>query len=251
MVVYISSALFLSMLTLQSLRFLYRNMAQGATLSRAYVACAGDAVKVRLVLSRPVRVEAGQYIELWMPAAGFCAFLQSHPFTVVSWSEHKQGYLDLLIQPRKGLTRRLLELSKADNIPAGEYDRARGYIDTGSLKPRLAFFSGPHGLSVPVGDYETVVMIASDFGIASQLPYLRQLVYGYNRCKTRNRRIRLVWLLGAGRKRPSDLHSLLRADTSAEDITAAELLVNSVLVDDAQYYGYVSSASLEVSMRQH
>jgi hypothetical protein len=38
-------------------------------------------------------------------------------------------------------------------------------------------------------------MIASDFGIAAQLPYLDELVYGYNACKTRNRRVHLVWLL--------------------------------------------------------
>jgi hypothetical protein len=38
-------------------------------------------------------------------------------------------------------------------------------------------------------------MVASGFGIAAQLPYLRQLIYGYNASKTRTRRVHLVWQL--------------------------------------------------------
>ncbi len=45
---------------------------------------------------------------------------------------------------------------------------------------RLAIFSGPHGTGVSVGDYGKVLMIAAGFGIAAQLPYLRELVSGFN-----------------------------------------------------------------------
>jgi hypothetical protein len=115
---------------------------------------------------------------LWIPAAGFCSILQSYLYTVVSWSAGKQKRLDFLIELRKGSIRKLFELSKTNKELRSE-DDVNEYINTDGLKPYLALISGLHGLSVPVGDYETVVMIASGFGIASQLPYLRQLIEGY------------------------------------------------------------------------
>lgn len=35
-------------------------------------------------------------------------------------------------------------------------------------------FSGPHGQSICMNKYEKILMIARDFGIAAQLPYLKQ-----------------------------------------------------------------------------
>jgi hypothetical protein len=115
---------------------------------------------------------------LWIPAAGFCSILQSYLYTVVSWLAGKQKRLDFLIELRKGSTRKLFELSKTNKELRSE-DDVNEYINTDGLKPYLALISGLYGLSVPVGDYETVVMIASGFGIASQLLYLRQLIEGY------------------------------------------------------------------------
>jgi NAD(P)H-flavin reductase len=185
----IVSITFLSMLVLQSLHLLYQNKAKGADLCRAYIARTDDVIRIRLKLSRPIKVKPGQHVVLWIPAAGFCSFLQSHPFTVVSWSEGKRQHLDLLVQPRKGLTRKLLQLAKTDSEQRLDA-KPNEYIHTHYLQPHLAMISGLHGLSVPVDNYKTVLMIASGFGIASHLPYLRQL---YHSCKTRNRRIHLVW----------------------------------------------------------
>lgn len=182
------------MLILQSLQLLYRNNARGLRLSRAYIAQEGDAIKIRLAPSRPVSVEAGQYIGLCIPAAGYFAFQQLHPFTVVSWSEGNQDHLDFLLEPRKGITRELMRLARAnvESRRTGEDDD----IVTRHLQPHIAWYSGPHGSSVPVGDYESIIMIASDFGIVSQLPYLLQLIHDYKHRKARNRRIHLVWQLG-------------------------------------------------------
>ena len=179
--------------------FFYRNKAKGATFPHAYITHDGNSIKVRLNLSRPLKVKAGQYIGLWMPTFGFSSFLQSHPFTVTSWSEGEQYYLDLFIEPRKGLTQKLLTRSHAYQKLLEERG-TNEKLEDGTAIPNsslscLAFFSGPHGTSIPVGDYETVLLIASGFGIASQLPYLKQLIYGYNACKTRNRRVHLVWQL--------------------------------------------------------
>jgi NAD(P)H-flavin reductase len=142
-----------------------------------------DTVKINLKLPRPIKFEPGQYICLWIPSIGFWAFLQSHPFTVTSWSKEKQDSVDLLIQPREGLTQRLLDYSK----------RHRNSDQTDKVCP--AFFTGPHGISASVGNYETVLMFATGFGIATQLPYLKKLIYGYNTCTNQTRRVHLVWQL--------------------------------------------------------
>lgn len=142
-----------------------------------------DTVKTHLALSRPVRVELGQQINLWMPTMGFWSFLQSHQFTVTSWTEAKQDSLGLLVEPHGGFTQKLLLHSKAARISGRR-----------SL-PHLALFTGPYGTSASVNRYEKVVMVASGFGRAGQLPYLRKLIYGYNTCTTRTRQVHLVWQL--------------------------------------------------------
>jgi predicted ferric reductase len=174
--IYIFAGIFLSTLLLQCGFFIWRNKAVGRSFPQASISHMNDVVKIRLTLSRPLKVKAGQYIGLWTPIS-FWSFWQSHPFVVTSWSEGEQSALDLFIEPRRGFTQKLLEYSKSNRPPC------------------LALFSGPHGTSAPVGEYETVLMVASGFGIAAQLSYLRQLIHGYNACKTRTRRVHLVWQL--------------------------------------------------------
>jgi len=174
--IYIFAVIFLAAFLLQCGLIAWRNKAVGRGCPRASISHVNDIVKIRLSLSRPLEVKAGQHIELWMPL-DFWSFWQSHPFAVTSWSDGPQSTLDLFIEPHRGFTQKLLQYSKSNH------------------STRLALFSGPHGTSAPVGDYETVLMVASGFGIAAQLPYLKQLIYGYNACKTRTRRVHLVWQL--------------------------------------------------------
>ena len=110
-----------------------------------------------------------------MPFVSFWSFLQSYPFVVISWAQKPQDYLDLFIEPRRGLTRELLYLAKG------------GY----AINP-LVLFSGPHGKSIPMDDCENILMVASDFGIAVHLLYLKQLIHGYNAREVCARRIHLV-----------------------------------------------------------
>ena len=44
-----------------------------------------------------------------------------------------------------------------------------------------------------MGEYESVLMVASRYRIAAYLPYLQKLIYGYNARTVRTRRIHLVW----------------------------------------------------------
>jgi NAD(P)H-flavin reductase len=89
--------------------------------------------------------------------------------------------LKLFIQPRNGLTRKLLSYIK-ENQPPREFEVVC-----------KALFSGPHGISIPVNKYTTVLMVASGIGIVPQLSYLRSLIRGHNLHRNRTRRIRLVW----------------------------------------------------------
>ena len=210
---------------------------------------------------RPLNVKAGQYVNVWIPSVSFWSFLQSHPFTIASWTRQEgTTSLDLIIEPRKGLTQKLYacaEYHKERSEKATEdlEERATSAVDLvkhqegsstglesrrlrealsesielkrtgrveghgGSLEEgfenttpsnfgyesyegepqrsdfRLAIFSGPHGKAVSIGDYGKVLMIATGFGIAAQLPYLRELVSGFNNYQVRTREIRLVWQL--------------------------------------------------------
>lgn len=136
------------MLLLQLAHLVYHNKAMGAGLSRAYITCDGDTVKVRLRLSRRIKVDPGQYIGLWIPALGFRSSLQSHPFVVTSWSQGQQQYLDLLIEPRKGWTRTLLDVGRANTKTLGEQKRGgtrEGAIVLDGMPSYLALFTAHTG----------------------------------------------------------------------------------------------------------
>lgn len=136
------------------------------------------AAHIRVVLPRPVKVEPGQYINLWIPSVGLWSWTQTHPFTVTSWSRGEQDSIELLVQPRRGMTSNLLRYAT---------------VAPDSSVSFLAFFTGPHGTSEDVSQYETALMIASGFGIAATLPYLKKMIYGYNTCTLQVRRLHLVW----------------------------------------------------------
>lgn len=159
---------------------LYRNGALRYGHSRAFITHAHGTVKISISLSRPLKVEAGQYINLWIPSISFWSFLQSHPFVVTSWADGRQDTLELFVEPHKGLTRELLHYAETDG-------------EGRAMKSRLVLFSGPHGISAAVDNYENVLMIADGFGIAAHLPYLKRLIHGYNARKVCARRIHLIW----------------------------------------------------------
>ncbi len=166
---------------------------------------------------RPWKIKARQHVNVWIPSISLCSFLQSHPFTVASWGEGENTSLDFLIEPRDGFTRMLFDRaseyqkgnvslrgmeeggesqSKADDTDRRPFGDARG--SQGSLEPsalRIALFSGPHCSGAPIGDYGKVLMVATGFGIAAQLPFLKELIQGFNRSEVRTRNIHLVWQL--------------------------------------------------------
>ncbi len=111
------------------------------------VICLSALLKQRIV--RRLRMKPGQYINLWIPSISFWSFLQSHPFVVASCTEGEHTTLEVLLGPQKGLSSKFLRNST--------YGSGSAPADL-----PLALFSGPHGLSAPLADFEIVLLGASD-----------------------------------------------------------------------------------------
>ena len=175
--VYIFAALFALAFALEGATVFHRNGFSYHKRSRAAITHSYGTVRLSIHVSRPLNIEPGQYINLWMPSVSFWAFLQSYPFVVTSWADRPQDTLDLFVQPRRGFTRDLLH-------PIRQGKQA---------KTHWVMFSGPHGNSIKVRKYENVVLVADGAGIAAQLPYLKRLIHGYHARQVLTRRIHLVW----------------------------------------------------------
>ena len=213
---------------MQCFAVLYRNFSFHRGCSRALIARQNGAVRMTILPARPWKIKAGQHVNVWIPSISLWSFLQSHPFTIASWSEGQNPSLDFLIEPRDGLTRKLFDRtpeyekgnvslsgmeegreaqSKADDTDKRPFGDARN--SQGSSGPsdfRIAFFSGPHCSGAPIGDYGKVLMVATGFGIAAQLPFLKELIRGFNRSEVRTRNIHLVWQLNDLGEHPKPLY---------------------------------------------
>ena len=204
----ISGCIFIGIFALQFLAILYRNISLHRGFPRALIARHNGATRMTVFLPAPWAIKAGQYVNIWIwaPSVSLWSAFQSHPFTVASWSEGENPSIDLLIEPRTGLTKKLLE--RADNYredpPPGDapvkhiqraFGDARVQDNSTPSRSHMVFFSGPHGLPASAGDYGKVLMIATGFGITAQLPLLRELIHGFNTSVVRTRYVTLVWQL--------------------------------------------------------
>ncbi|KAH6972697.1 hypothetical protein EDB80DRAFT_596131 [Ilyonectria destructans] len=133
---------------------------------------------VTLYLRKPLKVEPGQYINLWTLSTPLSVF-QIHPFTVTS-SDKSQTKLELVIKPRQGLTRKL-----ADLLEYGDLE----YGDT----TIITLFTGPHGRALPVDKVDNVLLVATGLGIIALLLYLERLIDDGRTRESCTRRVHLVW----------------------------------------------------------
>ncbi|EHA21855.1 hypothetical protein ASPNIDRAFT_184149, partial [Aspergillus niger ATCC 1015] len=191
-------------LSLQVMTLLYRNgLFTGRGTPRAIVSFSAsisekndtviNAVHIRVSLPRPVKVKAGQYINLWMPSVNLWSWTQTHPFMITSWSTDAQDSLELYVQPCNGLTADLCRYAR---------DAA------GNSLAFVALFSGPHGVSEDVKKYRTILVFASGSGIAAAIPYLKQIIHDYNTCISKIEKLHFVWQLDSPAEMNSALHLL-------------------------------------------
>ncbi|KAI0191355.1 hypothetical protein F4808DRAFT_476139 [Astrocystis sublimbata] len=173
-----SSLIFTSTKVGRLLNIIYLSISFTAGGSVATVQEQGGGVEVRVRLARPLRFKAGQYIYLSLWRLSTLSVFESHPFQIC-WAyrdESDQQVIVLLAQPRRGFTGRLLGPS--------------------SRKYR-ALIEGPYGRSLLLGEYGTVLLLATGVGIAGQLPYVKELLELYQDCQAKTRRIALFWELDA------------------------------------------------------
>ncbi|KAB8202950.1 hypothetical protein BDV34DRAFT_227847 [Aspergillus parasiticus] len=74
------------------------------------------------------------------------------------------------------------------------YDLKHNQVSRSMALPQsIVLFSGPHGQPWRTDGYENILLIATGFGIAAHLPYLRKLIYDHHTRTVPLRRIHLVW----------------------------------------------------------
>ena len=86
-----------------------------------------------------------------------------------------------IVQKRKGFTKKLF--LHTDNSPIDSL----GTSDSGMI----VLVESPYRKELNLESYGTVLLFATDIGIAGQIPYVAQLLEGYHNCKVKTRRIAL------------------------------------------------------------
>jgi predicted ferric reductase len=171
----LSSVIFICIKLSRLSNIIYLNVSLGHR-SIATVKHHNDCVQISVELARHLDFRPGQYIylSLWNLSGG--SAFEYHPFQIcwVYTNHKKRQVLELLVQARRGFTRRLLN------------EKRGGY---------LAFVEGPYGQHLSLDRYGTVLLFATDLGIAGQLPFIRELLKLYKERKARTQRIALFWEL--------------------------------------------------------
>ena len=171
----IGSGIFVTFLAVHVLGLAFRNIFFGSPCPRAEINDLQGAVHVTVTTARPWKIKAGQYVYLWIPGMSFWSFFQSHPFMIAWWeSNGAKTTITLLITPEAGFT---------SFLPRSSNSVFRAGID------------GPYGVPTNFGDHGTVLMFATNIGIATQIPYIKALMEGYNSFEVKTRKIHLVWQL--------------------------------------------------------
>ncbi len=180
MYIYISAALFLFTSVVQCISVLWRSEMFRHDRARVLISHVYDTVKISINLSRSLKVKAEQYINLWISFVSFWFFVQSHSFVMISWAHKKQNRLNLFIKSRKELTWELLYHVEIDE-------------NESAADSHLILFSESYEISVSVSEYESILLIVTEFEMAAHLSYLKQLIHDYKARKASTLRIRVIW----------------------------------------------------------
>ena len=142
---------------------------------------------------------------------------------VTSWSRGKRYILELVVEPRQGLTKSLAHRAHLMGLDGLQC---------------MAFYSGPHGITESVDNYESVLYVASGPGIAAVIPYVKKLIHGYNTCTSHVRRVHLLWQVESLREFCLRQPKIPRTNDIGAAVSMQELL-NDMLTDDVLDDGYV------------
>ncbi|KAL9129887.1 MAG: hypothetical protein Q9217_001787 [Psora testacea] len=180
----------------------FRNYSPGH--GRSYAQLEAFKGVVRVTIRSPTRwnIHPGQYINIWMPSLSVSSMFQTHPFVIASWTDSTPIEIVLLVEVRQGFTQTLFDHASNKNAQPEKW---------------FLWHGRPHGLKVPLADFGSILMIATGFGIASQLPVLRAVIRGYNKCEVRARHMHLVWQLNSWGMAALQVRNGIKTDISLED----------------------------------
>jgi len=172
--------LFAAMMAWQVLLILFHNLVLDHAFAWADVTQLNDMIKISLTLSWSWTIQVSQYVNLCISSISVWFFVQSHLFMIAFWTKGDVSELFLLASVKAGFIRKLLQYAwpHSDDLLNSDYC--------------LAWFSEPHGLTMNLDDYNSVIMVATGLKIAVQLPYLKKLIKDYNNCKVQTRQIQLI-----------------------------------------------------------
>ncbi|TVY13064.1 Ferric/cupric reductase transmembrane component 7 [Lachnellula arida] len=114
------------------------------------------AMRITVRLRRPLAIQPGQYVYLFLTDMGLRRRFQAHPYVITWWDDSKAAMnLYFLVQPHNGISSELVARNSVGSVT----------ID------------GPYGKDLHLENYETVILIAKGIGIAGLLPYIRHMTY--------------------------------------------------------------------------
>lgn len=152
---------------------IWRNKRGSAQWPRATVTTCHGVLKIRLRVPQQWSARPGQTVRLWCYGLGMRACCQTLALTI-AYIEDKSGYrvLHFFTRPEsRGLSRRLAERD-------------------GTFQ---ALVFGPSGHSIDLSGFVTVLLVATDVGIASILPYVKHLVDASRRRQSIARKVEVIW----------------------------------------------------------
>lgn len=162
---------------IHSILMMVRNISCWRTLPKTHIVRRKDAIKLIVANARPFKVRAGQFFHLRIPRVSFWSFFQSHPYAVAWWQENEEGRatsLAFLVEVQNGFTDKLIRHAS-------------------SPTSFFTWLDGPYGLPMDLRSYGCVLMIASDIGIASQLPYIKEILKDRRQWRSSIRNISVAW----------------------------------------------------------
>jgi NAD(P)H-flavin reductase len=170
---------------------MYRNLRIGNKFARATVEKDGKIMIVSVTPPRPWDPKGGQYVKICIPYLSWSSCLQWHPFAISSYERvNNKMIIRLIIRERKGFTALLANRGDPE---------------------MLALVDGPYGREIQLRSYGTVLLFASEIGIAGVLLYAQQILEDYDAQKTCCRKILLFWetndSIAYGERIESSLHS--------------------------------------------
>ena len=231
---------------------LHRNLALNqadamASLSKLRFKKRKNILFIDIIVARPWKVRAGQYINLGVPTFSLRSIFQSHSFIVACWIESISLYLCALVKPQDGLTRQFFERAHEVNSfflssrEDRQISRDRFYH---------VWISESHEFGASVEEYNNILMIATGIEIAAQLLYVKKLIWGFNHCNVRIRRIHLVWQLNKTSMITSVQNMSFDQHVPDDERGAVDIL-NRILGENVVNKGYVRIAIRYLDVAHH